>query len=139
MSGNSLTVRMPFGAAAGGLEGARLRVEGLRRTPESMGIRVFVDDPGADASTPMEGNRCYAGTLFVYGYGQADPALESHPDRAAAQRRPYDQEIDLTGALGAIDPASKELTVTLVAVDPHGRGLPAEGIEFERLALVPDG
>ncbi len=106
MQEKNLTLGVPIGEALESVVGVRLLVEGLQRTKESMAIRVFVNAPEADAETPVEGNPNFVGTLYLYGHGQEEPVAEEHPERAAAQRLPYDQHLDLSEQLRLVGPGS---------------------------------
>lgn len=131
----NITVEVPFDDALAG-EPVRLLLEGLERGRESSALRIFVDEPDADAETPIEGNPHYAGTVYLYGHGQSAPEEEKFPARAARQRQPYDQSLDVTALLENLAIAGGTLAVTVVPVDLQDRPVDVALVKFRRLVLI---
>jgi hypothetical protein len=125
------------GALRGG-SSIQLLFQGVEQGDGSFEGRVFLNNPAADARTPLRPEVGYAGAFHVYGFGEpAPPSLREA--RAAAGRAvaPIEKRVlaDPAAVRGAL--ASDELTVTVVAVpaDP-GAAVPRQ--PFERVSAVID-
>jgi hypothetical protein len=119
----SRSIRVPGPPPAG------LRLRGLGSSASSFELRLFLDAPSADASTPTNDNPSYLGSIHVYGHGQTSPAEMASP-RAKTQRVTRDVEIDLPPSIARAARAAG-IVLTLVAVDSHGFGLPADAISLD--------
>ena len=130
---------------------ADLRFEGLRPPVESFAVRVFADQPDADAKTPTDENVHYLGTRYFFGHGDCGGA-EGHCDpvpRDIYDLRPphhYDPRqvrLNVTKrlkrllALGRADgTGKKDAEITLVAVDPEGLEIEDADLYFEGLSII---
>jgi hypothetical protein len=102
--------------------------------------RVFLNNPQADADTAPTPESGYAGSFYVYGYGEPES-----PEIAAARARgekgpfaPIEQQVQADEAVvrAALENAD-ELTVTVVPIpaDPGGK-VPER--PFEKVDVVLD-
>lgn len=126
---------------------AKLEFRNVLHTQESYEVRVFLEQPGADASTPTEGNKHYAGSLFFYGQGQySGVGVEG-----LSSRTPLAQEFDLSPGASNTSPFTLNLDITsslrhfanlpqigvsFVAVDFKGNQIPKPDLEFESVSLI---
>jgi len=106
---------------ATGAEGARLRradieVAGLDQAGASFELRMFLNNPGADAATePTEANG-YAGSIYVYGYGRPPESMRDDP------RLPMTRSIIATEAVARARAEGPTASLTLVAVPADSPG-----------------
>jgi hypothetical protein len=121
-------------------ERAELVFGGVEQAGPSFEARVFLDNPGADATTAQAPETGYVGSFHVFGYGSPAP-----PAIAEAQARreegdppvaPIEKRVGVAGPLlrSALE-RSNELTVTVVSV-PADPGGPTPQRPFESLDLV---
>lgn len=107
----------------------RLRFRQVRHAGQSFVVRVFLEDPAADASTPTVGNDHFAGSYAMYGHGGAIALM---PPGSLA---PFDTLIDITRAVQKLPRPARDAEITLVVVDSHGQPLPADAFQFETASL----
>ena len=125
---------------------AELRFEGIRPPVPSFEVRVFVDEPLANARTPTEGNSHYLGTQYFYGLGSPDPS----PERTARERG------DLFRLEGPTNYSRRQIPlnvtprfraywqqttphaapVSLVAVDRDGNEIADPDLDLDAVSLV---
>jgi tyrosinase len=67
---------------------ARVRLHRIRRPAHSFFIHVFLNQPDADESTPIENNPNYAGFVAIFGHGDC---VGSTPDHCAPYLKRRDQ------------------------------------------------
>ena len=114
-----------------------IRFHNVLRAVTSHVVRVFVNQPGANADTPTEGNPNYVGFFGRFGHGPCVGG-PGHCDPPAApgqfeipirhHNTPHTYRLDATEAvcnLLAADGGSTEVQVNAVVV--HGNGDPREG------------
>ncbi len=120
----------------------------VKHPKNSFEIRVFLNQPDANASTSIEDNPHYAGSLFVFGHGECG-GDKGHCDPPVAPRGPFDlrpphhlspmeHSLDVSDSVAAIAKsaaATSPVTVTLVAVDHKGKQIEKPGIDFESISL----
>jgi hypothetical protein len=119
-----------------------LELRGVRPTRASFEIRVFFEQADARAATPTAGNPRYAGSIFMFGRGDAAiprPASAPLVAGAADPGAPMTLSVDVTDALRSIPRSQRSVRVTLVAVDPKGAAIAAPEIELDAAALVATG
>lgn len=92
-------------------------IEGLEQAGDSYILRVFVNDPEADADTDPAQHPGYAGSIHVYGYGGMLPGEEQGQ---AAPRMPTTRRQIATQAIRAAAAEGSRMTVTLVPVAYRG-------------------
>jgi hypothetical protein len=98
----------PVGAEGKSLRGrADIVLSGIEQAGPSFELRVFVNNPAADAATAPVLDEGYAGSVYVYGYG-TPPAGTEHI--------PMTRYVVATEALRAAAAKSSSATVTLVPV-----------------------
>ena len=117
----------------------------MPQLPLSCYIRAFINQPDADASTPVRDNDHYAGYAAVFGHGDCygGPGhCDLPPDRPRAfdrrERRhnaPRNYRIDATGCVKKlVEQGATDLQVTLVAVGVDGKEqrnlLRLDGVSF---------
>ena len=99
----------------------------LHRVPvltQSCMVRVFLNDPGADASTPVEGNPHFAGHLSIFSHGEciggpghcAIPQTRPGDLRERPHNTPRNHRIDVTDAARRALKDGGSLRVTLVVI-----------------------
>jgi hypothetical protein len=97
------------------LERADITVSGLDHGGLSYEVRVFVENPTADADTPLADGAGYAGSIHVYGQGRPGPAAGD----VDATRPP--RSIVATEAVRARIARGDALSITLVPVAVGGQ------------------
>jgi tyrosinase len=131
-----------------GMEKVEIRFHNLRRAVNSYNVRVFLNQPGADASTPIRDNPHYVGYFGRFGHGPCiggpghcdDPAP---PSRFEIPVRPHNMpqnyRLDATAAVRALMARGEtEFQVSTVVVG--GGGAAPEGLKMEGVSLhVMDG
>ncbi|NER45216.1 MAG: tyrosinase family protein [Symploca sp. SIO1A3] len=143
--GDSPIVGFALGAIEPEFEKAELEFQNLMHPRSSFEVRVFFNQPDANASTPMEGNDNYAGSLFLFGHGECQ-GEEGHcaPDRGPIDEfdirrpshvQPFSAYVDVTEAIRSLG-GSLEVTVKLVAVDTKGNPITNPGTDFDAIALI---
>ncbi len=130
-----------FGRIEPGFRRAEARFEGLRPPVDTFSVRVFADEPHANASTPTEGNSRYLGTQNFYGLGTADVEPDpSDPYRLgrASQSARTQVPLNVTRGLGAYlaQTTPHAAPITLVAVDRDGNEIPEPDLDQEGLSIV---
>jgi tyrosinase len=124
-----------------GFRRAEARFEGLRPPVATYSVRVFADEPNANASTPTDGNPHYLGTQHFYGLGVADvPPDPSDPYRlgrasqSARTRVPLNVTKGMRAYLAQAKP--QPVPITLVAVDRDGKEIPEPDLDLEGFSIV---
>jgi tyrosinase len=126
-------------------EKAELEFQNLLHPRSSCEIRVFFNQPDANANTPTTGNEHYAGSLFLFGHGEC-PGEAGHcaPERGPIDQfdirrpshvQPFNTSIDVTEAIRKLA-GSDEVSVNLIAADPKGNQLSSPGTDFEAIMLT---
>lgn len=111
--------RVPVEAGGEGREFERADIvfDGVEQAGGSFEARVFLNNPDADASTPMTPEHGYAGSFHVYGYGlYPGPAA----DPGGGARAPMTRYVTATEAVRQAL-AGGDVDVTTVAI---GKGAP---------------
>ncbi|MEA2819169.1 MAG: tyrosinase [Bradyrhizobium sp.] len=105
---------------------AEIRLHWVPQLMRSCFIRAFINQPGADASTPMRDNPHYAGYLAIFGHGECYGG-PGHCDLPPVRARAYDQRprnhntprnhrIDVTEAARRVLANSDQAQITLVVI-----------------------
>lgn len=135
------------GLADGTLQGhgrVELRLYNLRRSVGSHTVRVFLNQPGADASTPTTGNDHYVGYFARFGHGNCiggpghcDPPgtpvsrFEMQPRH---HNSPHNHRLDATECVARLVAAGEsDFSVSLVVVD--GNGGATEGLKMDGISV----
>lgn len=124
--------------------------------PDPVEIRAFVNQPDANARTPIAGNPAFAGAVAFFGHGEADPHGTKRPAPAPAAEgghdghdghgmpRPapqpgvqerFDLELNITRALASQKDDATDVALKLVAVDRAGRDVPADRLLLEEVVV----
>jgi len=113
-------------AARGSFKQAEVRLHRVPQLPRSCFIRVFLNLPDANASTPID-HKNYAGYLSIFGHGECIGG-PGHCDLPPSRPRPYDirprshntprnHRVNVSKtARKLIDEGAKSLQVTLVVI-----------------------
>jgi tyrosinase len=105
---------------------AEIRLHWVPQLMRSCFVRAFINQPGADASTPVRGNPHYAGYLAIFGHGECYGG-PGHCDLPPSRARAYDQRprshntprnhrIDVTDVARGLLAESDEVQITLVVI-----------------------
>ena len=113
---------------------AEVRLHRVRQPAQSFVVRVFLNDPGADASTPVEGNDHYAGHFSLFGHGpcvggpgHCEPRPRTRPfdTRGQQHNEPWNIRFDVSDAVsGLVAKGATDIDVTLVALAPGDDAAP---------------
>ncbi len=126
-----------------------LRLHNVTHPKQSFEVRVFLNQPDANADTPMENNPHYAGSLYFFGHGECRGSA-GHCDPEANGRGPFDlrpphhltpmptRNLDVTKTIKRLATSATDATVTLVAVDNQGNPIPKPDIDFDGISLVKE-
>jgi hypothetical protein len=107
------SVMVPIGAEGSAADRqADIVVTGLEQAGGSFELRVFLNNPRADAGTEPVRDTGYAGSIYVYGYGR--PPGEARERAGPEPRIPMTRRVNATDAIRAAAAAGPEVTVTLV-------------------------
>jgi len=116
--------------------------DGVEQAGPSFEVRVFLNNPSADESTPQALETGYAGSFHVYGYGDvAPPAIAEAKEQqsedegpvAPIEKRIHVDEATVRAALQQSD----KLVVTAVPV-PVDRNQPPPVRPFEYVHAIFD-
>lgn len=147
----STPVTMSLRPPAGAFRRADLEFHGVDHSRSSFTVRVFLNQPDADATTPPDAEHGYAGAFHIFGHGGC-AGQEGHchvpTERRANDLRPPHQltpiskRLVVTEALRRALEHGTELTVTVVPVlrdelvDFYGSDLTTDLLHFERVDLL---
>lgn len=87
---------------------AEIVARGVDQAGTSFEVLVFLNNPGADESTPLDEKHGYAGSFHVYGFGL------NRSEGAAPRQLPTDYSVPASSAVRAAIEQSRLVTVTLV-------------------------
>jgi hypothetical protein len=116
-------VAIPLGPA--GLaerQRADIVVAGLDQAGPSFELRIFLNAPGADAATERVARTGYAGSIHIYGYGNAPEGADASSGSGSGSgssrgaRLPMTRRLTVTDAIRAAASEGTEMSVTLVPV-----------------------
>lgn len=120
---------------------AELRLEGLTPPLESFELRVFIDEPHANAHTPINENPHYLGSQYFYGLGVPDQPLGlKNPFRlgSSSQSAPTQIRLNISERLKDYLKGAPPHTapLSLAAVDRNGKEITDPGLQFEGVSIV---
>ena len=105
---------------------AEVRLHWVPQLMRSCFVRAFLNDPAADASTPLHDNPHFAGYLAIFGHGpcyggpgHCDPPPPRPRDydlRTRSHNTPRNHRIDVTKAAKKLLETSDELRITLLVI-----------------------
>lgn len=118
----SAEISPPDGMA--GFQRAEVRIHRVPELTQSCIVRVFLNDPGATAETPVDGNDHFAGHLSIFGHSEciggpghcAIPGQRPTDMRGRPHNMPRNHRIDVTRAAKQMLQQSDTLRVTLVVI-----------------------
>jgi tyrosinase len=89
-------------------------------------VRAFLNDHGADASTPIHENPHYAGYLAIFGHGECyggpghcelpPPRARRFDQRLRSHNTPRNHRLDITAAAHRMLQTGDELQITLLVI-----------------------
>jgi tyrosinase len=107
-------------------ERAEIRLHWVPQLERSCFIRAFLNEPGADASTPIQNNPHYAGYLAIFGHGACYggpghcdlPPLRARDfdHRPRSHNTPRNHRIDVTACAKTLLEKTTALQLTLVVI-----------------------
>lgn len=100
---------------------ADIEIYGIDQSGASFQGRVFLNNPGANLSTPLTPEHGYAGSFHVFGYGIWPADVAENPARPAASqgiRAPITKTLIATDAVRRAAAKGAETRVTVVPVFP---------------------
>jgi tyrosinase len=113
-------------AAAKGFRKAEVRLHWVPQLMRSCFVRAFLNQPGADAATPLQGNPHFAGYLSIFGHGacyggpgHCDPPPPRPRDydlRTRSHNTPRNHRIDVTKAAKRLLEHTDQLRITLLVI-----------------------
>jgi tyrosinase len=105
---------------------AEIRLHWVPQLQRSCFVRAFLNQAGADATTPLRNNPHYAGYLAIFGHGECyggpghcdlpPPRARAHDLRPRSHNTPRNHRLDVTEAAKRLLATSHELQITLVIV-----------------------
>jgi tyrosinase len=105
---------------------AEIRLHWVPQLARSCFVRAFLNDPGADASTPLHDNPHFAGYLAIFGHGpcyggpgHCDPPPPRPRDydlRTRSHNTPRNHRIDVTKSARKLLETADELRITLLVI-----------------------
>jgi tyrosinase len=89
-------------------------------------VRAFINQPNADASTPVRDNPHYAGYLAIFGHGECyggpghcdlpPPRARAFDQRPRSHNTPRNHRIDVTEAVRKALAKGDQVQITLVVI-----------------------
>ena len=143
-------------------QSARLILRSNHMPKTSAELRVFVNEPGANADTPIENNPSLAGTIGLFGMASHSHAKEARAAAAALaapapagtadghdhgsnafasvddNEERFDLELEIAPTLRRLAAKAGHAELKIVAVDSDGRAMSADHFDFQGLDLLVD-
>jgi tyrosinase len=105
---------------------AEIRLHWVPQLMRSCFVRAFINQPGADATTPIRDNPHYAGYLAIFGHGECyggpghcdlpPPRARAYDQRPRSHNTPRNHRLDVTDAVRTALDAGDELRITLIVI-----------------------
>jgi hypothetical protein len=130
---------VPIASGTEGVEGVQrgdIEVSGLDHGGPSYEVRIFLDNPHADAETELTPDNGYAASIYVYGYG--DPPAGEAAGRAGRASNPITRSVIATEAVRSAAQRGRQATVTLVAVGNEGDDIDID-LDAAAVSVLVDG
>ncbi len=131
----SRRVITPFGLAKfRAVESMQPRVEltihNLSMTSESFELRIFLNDPQANHTSPIDGNPHFAGSVFLFGMGETMHSMEmDHGMHHSGHKVTFERAVDITKALNLSARQGGNFDIKMLILDIDGQ--PVENPPFE--------
>jgi hypothetical protein len=113
-------------------------VDGLDQAGPSFELRIFLNNPDADARTEPTEEHGYAGSIYVYGYGYGGSFGDPNAQGAAHTRLTPTRSVIATDAVRRAAADGPTVSVTLVALPYDGAGSDVDLDCAEVAVLVDD-
>ncbi|HYE36262.1 tyrosinase family protein [Methylocaldum sp.] len=124
--GRFLSRPIPVPERTKGFRKAEIRLHWVPQLVRSCFVRVFLNQPGADARTEFHGNPHFAGYLAIFGHGacyggpghcDVPPVrARDYDHRTRSHNTPRNHRIDVTDCARKLLETSQELQITLVVI-----------------------
>jgi tyrosinase len=124
--GRFVSKPITIGDSVKGFKKAEIRLHWVPQLERSCFIRAFLNDPGADATTPIQGNPHYAGYLAVFGHGACyggpghcdlpPPRARNFDLRPRSHNTPRNHRLDVTACATEILKKADSLQITLLVI-----------------------
>ena len=124
--GRFVSAAIPISQGTRAFKRAEVRLHAVPQLLRSCFVRVFLNQPGADASTPTHGNPHYAGYLAIFGHGTCyggpghcdipPPVPRVFDLRTRSHNMPRNHRVDVTEVARRLLAGATELRVTLVVI-----------------------
>jgi tyrosinase len=124
--GRFVSKPMRIDAKAKNFRKAEIRMHWVPQLPRSCFVRAFLNQPGADASTPVRGNPHYAGYVAIFGHGDCyggpghcdlpPPRARAYDERGRSHNTPRNHRIDVTEPARKLLEKDDELQITLLVI-----------------------
>jgi tyrosinase len=105
---------------------AEIRLHWVPQLVRSCFVRVFLNQPGANAATPVRDNPHYAGYLAIFGHGECyggpghcdlpPPRARAYDQRPRSHNTPRNHRIDVSEAARTLLVKTGELQITLLVI-----------------------
>lgn len=105
---------------------AEIRLHWVPQLVRSCFVRAFINQPGANAATPVRNNPHYAGYLAIFGHGECyggpghcdlpPPRARAFDQRPRSHNTPRNHRMDVTEAARALLAKSDDIQITLVVI-----------------------
>ena len=124
--GRFVSAPIKIAAEARDFKKAEIRMHWVPQLMRSCFVRAFLNQPGADAGTPVRENPHYAGYLAIFGHGECYGG-PGHCDLPPPRSRPFDQRgrnhntprnhrLDVTASARRMLETGDELQITLLVI-----------------------
>lgn len=124
--GRFISQRIPVSDRIKGFRKAEIRLHWVPQLVRSCFIRVFLNQPGADARTRWSDNPHFAGYLAIFGHGACYggpghcdiplPRARDYDHRTRSHNMPRNHRIDVTECARKLLETVQELQITLVVI-----------------------
>jgi tyrosinase len=124
--GRFLSQPIPISERTKSFRKAEVRLHWVPQLVRSCFIRVFLNQPGADARTEWRGNPHFAGYLAIFGHGACyggpghcdipPPRTRDYDHRTRNHNMPRNHRIDVTECARRLLETAQELQITLVVI-----------------------
>jgi len=105
---------------------AEIRLHWVPQLLRSCFVRVFLNEPGANAATPVRDNPHYAGYLAIFGHGECyggpghcdlpPPRARAYDQRPRSHNTPRNHRIDITETARKLLSKTSQLQITLLVI-----------------------
>lgn len=123
---------------------AEIRLHWVPQLMRSCFVRAFLNQPDADASTPIQDNPHFAGYLSIFGHGACyggpghcdppPPRPRDYDMRTRSHNTPRNHRIDVTKSAKALLAKADKLQITLLVIGAH-YGEDRELLKLEGVSL----